>query len=112
MDSEEEFESEGKLESDMEGMAPGGKVSSSDLASSSFGPGEVPGDGVGPPYPPERARKKSHLEDGAAPRSSTSRGAGVISTELSQQVPGSSEQMDQESVSSQGFALHSALLLV
>ncbi|XP_059937657.1 coiled-coil domain-containing protein 40 [Mesoplodon densirostris] len=97
METEEEFEFEEELESDIEATAPEGEVSSPDLAYSDISPGEVARDEVGPTRRHEGARRKTGLEDREAPGPSKSRGVGVISTEPSQQVSGSSEQMDQES---------------
>lgn len=106
METEEEFEFEEELESDIEATAPEGEVTSPDLAYSDISPGEVARDEVGPTHRHERARRKTGLEDGEAPGPSKSRGVGVISTEPSQQVSGSSEQTDQESVSSLRSVLH------
>ncbi|KAB0395087.1 hypothetical protein E2I00_003448 [Balaenoptera physalus] len=97
METEEDFEFEEELESDIEATAPEGEVTSPDLAYSDISPGEVARDEVGPTRRHERARRKTGLEDREAPGPSKSRGVGVISTEPSQQVSGSSEQMDQES---------------
>ncbi|XP_067570831.1 coiled-coil domain-containing protein 40 isoform X1 [Pseudorca crassidens] len=97
VETEEEFEFEEELESDIEATAPEGEVISPDLAYSDISPGEVARDEVGPTHRHERARRKTGLEDGEAPGPSKSRGVGVISTEPSQQVSGSSEQTDQES---------------
>ncbi|XP_061032279.1 coiled-coil domain-containing protein 40 [Eubalaena glacialis] len=97
METKEEFEFEEELESDIEATAPEGEVTSPDLAYSDISPGEVARDEVGPTRRHERARRKTGLEDREAPGPSKSRGVGVISTEPSQQVSGSSEQMDQES---------------
>ncbi|XP_033294563.1 coiled-coil domain-containing protein 40 [Orcinus orca] len=97
VETEEEFEFEEELESDIEATAPEGEVASPDLAYSDISPGEVARDEVGPTHRHERARRKTGLEDGEAPGPSKSRGVGVISTEPSQQVSGSSEQTDQES---------------
>ncbi|XP_007185869.2 coiled-coil domain-containing protein 40 [Balaenoptera acutorostrata] len=97
METEEEFEFEEELESDIEATTPEGEVTSPDLAYSDISPGEVARDEVGLTRRHERARRKTGLEDREVPGPSKSRGVGVISTEPSQQVSGSSEQMDQES---------------
>ncbi|XP_057572069.1 coiled-coil domain-containing protein 40 [Hippopotamus amphibius kiboko] len=97
METEEEFEFEEELDSDMEATSPEGEVSFPDLVYSDISPGKVPGNEVGSTPPHERARRKTGLEDRDAPGPSRSRGVGVISTEPSQQVSGSFEQMDQES---------------
>ncbi|XP_053424304.1 coiled-coil domain-containing protein 40 isoform X3 [Nycticebus coucang] len=95
---EEEVWYEEEFESDLETASPQGQLSSLGLTYSEIGPWELPAGEGGPEHLPERGGREEDVEGSRRETLSTSESRGQVppTTELSQEILGSSEHLGQD----------------